>query len=72
MLQAPSPIAKQESQATPSKKNATQGHRLGSASKSNIIAVDESVASLVDFDLSESKFTLAGMFDKTNNDSRQE
>jgi hypothetical protein len=39
--------------------------RLGSASKSNIVAIDESGASLVDFDLSESKFTIGNMFDKT-------
>ena len=29
------------------------------------MAIDESGASLVDFDLSESKFTMGGFFDKT-------
>ena len=45
--------------------------RPGSASKSNIIAIDESGASmgasLVDFDLSESKFTMGGFLDRTPN-----
>ena len=40
--------------------------KMSSASKSNIMAIDESGASLVDFDLSESKFTIGNMFDKTN------
>ena len=39
--------------------------RQGSGSKSNIMAIDESGTSLVDFDLSESKFTMGGFFDKT-------
>ena len=40
--------------------NASNSHRR-SASKSNIMSVEDSVTSLVDFDLSESKFTIAGM-----------
>lgn len=39
--------------------------RNGSASKSNIMAIDESATSLVDFDLSESKFTMGGFLDRT-------
>ena len=40
--------------------NVSNSHRR-SASKSNIMSVEDSVTSLVDFDLSESKFTMAGM-----------
>jgi len=42
--------------------------KMGSGSKSNIIAVDESAQSMVDFDLSDSKFTL-GLFENNNRDS---
>ena len=42
--------------------NATSAHNnRRSASKSNIMSVEDSVTSLVDFDLSESKFTIAGL-----------
>lgn len=49
-------------------RNKTSAGNTDSAKKrSNIIAVDESAQSLVDFDLSESKFTM-GLFENTNRD----
>lgn len=43
--------------------------RIGNSpsNKSNIMAIDESGTSLVDFDLSESKFTMGGFVDRTLN-----
>ena len=45
--------------------NVSNSHRR-SASKSNIMSVEDSVTSLVDFDLSESKFTMAGMLQEND------
>jgi len=47
--------------------NDNSAKKMGSGSKSNIMAVDESVQSMVDFDLSDSKFT-TGLFESNNRD----
>ena len=46
--------------------------RLGSGSKTNIIAVDESAASIVDFDISQSRLSVGGLFDKGPDTSHSE
>ena len=54
-----------------SARNKTSGFisakKMGSGTKTNIMAVDESVQSMVDFDLSESKFTM-GLLDNNTRD----